>query len=91
MSEHERIEPPGRAHLRDAEGYSPPIHWFASSPSFADVVRRYWLPVWSMPDGTTTAQRVLQYPVCLIVVAHDYATFVGPSTGLSIRRLSGSG
>lgn len=91
MPEHERIEPPGRAHLRDADGYTPPIYWFASSPSYADVVRRYWLPVWSMPDGTTTAQRVLQYPVCLIVVAHDYATFVGPSTGLSIRHLSGSG
>ena len=36
-------------------------------------------------------QRVLQYPVCLLVVAHDYALLVGPSTGLSTQELTGSG
>lgn len=57
----------------------------------ADLVRRFWMPVWSMPPGTSTTQRVLQYPVCLIVVANSYASFVGPATGLSTRTLYGSG
>jgi AraC-like DNA-binding protein len=36
-------------------------------------------------------QRVLQYPVCLLVIAHDYDLLVGPSTGLSTQELTGSG
>jgi AraC-like DNA-binding protein len=88
---HERIDPTERAHLRDAEGHSPPIFRFAPSPALADVVRRYWMPVWSMPEGASTVQRVLQYPVCLVVIEHGYALLVGPSTGLSTRRLTGSG
>ncbi len=91
MPDHLRIDPTERAHLRDAAGYSPPIHRFAPAPDLAGLVRRYWLPVWSLPDGTSTVQRVLQYPVCLLVIAHDYALLVGPSTGLSTRELHGSG
>jgi AraC-like DNA-binding protein len=88
---HERIDPTERAHLRDAEGYSPPIHRYAPSPGLTDVVRRYWLPIWSMPEGTSTVQRVLQYPVCLVVIEPTYALLVGPSTGLSTRELAGGG
>ena len=86
-----RIDPVERAHLLDAAGFSPPVHRFAPSPALADLVRRYWMPVWSMPPGTSTTQRVLQYPVCLIVVANSYARFIGPTTGLSTRTLSGQG
>jgi AraC-like DNA-binding protein len=80
-----------RAHLRDAQGFSPPVHRFAPTPGLADVVRRYWLPVWSLPPGQSTVQRVLQYPVCLVVVSADYAHVVGPTTGLSTRELAGEG
>jgi AraC-like DNA-binding protein len=86
-----RIDPTERAHLLDASGYTPPIHRFAPSPALADVVRRYWMPVWSLPDGQVSVQRVLQYPVCLIVVSPEYALLVGPSTGLSTQELTGSG
>jgi len=86
-----RIDPTERAHLLDASGYTPPIHRFAPNPALADVVRRYWMPVWSLPDGRVSVQRVLQYPVCLIVVSADYALLVGPSTGLSTQELTGSG
>ncbi|MCD4527096.1 helix-turn-helix domain-containing protein [Nocardioides sp. cx-173] len=86
-----QVDPVERAHLRDAQGFSPPVHRFAPSSALADVVRRYWLPVWSLPPGRTTVQRVLQYPVCLLVVAHDYARIVGPASGLSTKELSGSG
>jgi len=85
------IDPSERAHLLDAEGYSPPIHRYAPSPHLADVVRRYWMPVWSLPPGRSTTQRVLQYPVCLIVIEAGYAILVGPTTGLSTRELTGSG
>ena len=86
-----RIDPVERAHLRDAAGFSPPVHRFAPSPALTDLVRRYWMPVWSMPPGKSTTQRVLQYPVCLIVLANSYAWFIGPTTGLSTRTLSGQG
>ncbi len=85
------IDPIERAHLRDAQGFSPPVHRFAPTPDLADVVRRHWLPVWSLPPGRTTVQRVLQYPVCLLVVAHDYARVVGPTTGLATTELAGEG
>ncbi|WP_395659464.1 helix-turn-helix domain-containing protein [Nocardioides sp.] len=86
-----RIDPTERAHLLDAAGYTPPIHRFAPSPDLAPVVRRYWMPVWSLPDGHVSVQRVLQYPVCLLVVSHEYALLVGPSSGLSTQELSGRG
>jgi AraC-like DNA-binding protein len=91
MTDNWRIDPTERAHLLDASGYTPPIHRYAPSPGLADVVRRYWMPVWSLPDGQVSVQRVLQYPVCLIVVSQDYALLVGPSTGLSTQELAGSG
>lgn len=86
-----RIDPTERAHLLDETGYSPPIHRFAPSPELSALVRRYWMPVWSLPDGVTSTQRVLQYPVCLIVVSHEYALLVGPNSGLSTQELSGTG
>lgn len=91
MSDHRPIDPVERAHLRDERGFSPPVHRFAPAPGLADLVRRYWLPVWSLPAGEVSVQRVLQYPMCLVVVADDYARVVGPSSGLSTRELSGSG
>lgn len=85
------IDPTERAHLRDETGYSPPIFRFSASPDLTDVVRRHWLPVWSLPPGRVSEQRVLQYPVCLVVVAHDYALLVGPQRGLSVQALSAAG
>ncbi|MDF1605705.1 helix-turn-helix domain-containing protein [Nocardioides sp. YIM 152315] len=86
-----RIDPTERAHLLDPSGYTPPIHRFAPGPELADVVRRHWMPVWSLPEGQASVQRVLQYPVCLLVVSHDYALLVGPSSGLSTQELVGTG
>jgi AraC-like DNA-binding protein len=85
------IDPTERAHLLDEAGYTPPIHRYAPSPALADVVRRYWMPIWSFPAGQTSVQRVLQYPVCLTVISDSYALLVGPSTGLSTTELAGSG
>jgi AraC-like DNA-binding protein len=86
-----RIDPIEYAHLRDRAGYTPPIHRFVPRPELAELVRRYWMPVWSLPPGEVSVQRVLQYPVCLIVVSDSYARFIGVRTGLSTHELAGSG
>ncbi|MFS0706423.1 helix-turn-helix domain-containing protein [Cellulomonas sp. 179-A 9B4 NHS] len=57
----------------------------------APLVRRYWVPTWSVPDGQEAEQRVLQYPVCLLVVADSYARFYGVQPGLSTTTLRGTG
>lgn len=80
-----------RAHLRDETGFSPPIQRYAASPDLADVVRRHWVPVWSLPDGAVSEQRVLQYPTCQLVVTPSYAVLVGPHPGLGTERLEGAG
>lgn len=86
-----RIDPTERAHLRDEAGYAPPIFRYAPGPEMGDLVRRYWVPVWSLPPGTSTVQRVLQYPVCLLVVSHEYSIVVGVDTGLGRQELTGKG
>lgn len=85
------IDPAERAHLLDRAGFTPPIQRFAPGPAMADVVRRYWMPVWSLPPGQVSVQRVLQYPVLQIVVADDCAELVGPATGLSTQDIEGTG
>jgi AraC-like DNA-binding protein len=47
--------------------------------------------VWDLPDGVVQVQHVLQYPVCLIVIAPDYARLYGVVTGRSEVRLEGRG
>ena len=63
----------------------------ATSPEFAGLVRRFWMPVWQVPAGEVFTQRVLQYPVCLLVVTGDYARFYGPASRLAGTPLSGDG
>ena len=86
-----RIDLTERAHLTAASGRTPAIIRFAPRADLADVVRRCWLPIWDLPPGEVSVQKVLQYPVCLLVISADYALLVGPSTGLSTRELRGSG
>lgn len=80
------------AHLLDP-AHRAAIHMSrpAASPEFAGLIRRFWMPVWRVPTGEVYTQRVLQYPVCLLVVTGAYARFYGPSTGLSGTPLSGDG
>ena len=80
-----------RAHLVDPTETTFSIDRFEPSPDLADLVRRHWVPVWHLPEGESSEQAVLQYPVCLIVVAHDYARFYGVQSGLSRTTLAGSG
>ncbi|WAC57457.1 helix-turn-helix domain-containing protein [Gordonia sp. SL306] len=86
-----RIDDVERAHLVDPDDTSFAIGRWAPSPDLTDLVRRYWVPTWSVPAGRSAPQRVLQYPVCLVVVTDDYARFYGVNTGLSETVLTGRG
>ena len=80
-----------RAHLVDPRDRTWSIARADVSPGLADLVRRFWIPVWDVPDGQLAPQRVLQYPVCLIVVSDSYSRFYGVVSGLSETVLSGRG
>lgn len=87
----DRIDPDEPAHLRDERGHTPPIGRYLPDVDLEGVVRRHWIPVWSLPAGEVSVQRVLQYPVCLLSIGPDEAVLVGPATGLGTRELKGSG
>ncbi|SDO89480.1 transcriptional regulator, AraC family [Klenkia soli] len=80
-----------RAHLRAPGDRSHTMYRYAPDADLAPLVQRFWIPVWSVPPGQESAQHVLQYPVALLVVAHDYARFYGVVTGLSTTTLVGDG
>lgn len=80
-----------RAHLRPPDDRSHTMFRYAPPADLAPLVQRFWIPVWSVPPGQESVQRVLQYPVALVVVSPDYARFYGVVTGLSETVLAGDG
>lgn len=80
-----------RAHLVDPTDRTWSIARASVSPDLAALGRRFWIPVWDVPEGRDSVQRVLQYPVCLIVVSDTYARFYGVVSGLSHTMLTGRG
>jgi AraC-like DNA-binding protein len=86
--ERDRID---RAHLKAPGDRSHTMHRYEPAPDLRDLVQRYWVPVWSVPADDSAPQRVLQYPVCLVVVSNDYARFYGVVSGLSTTVLAGEG
>ena len=84
----DRIE---RAHLKDPGDTSHRMYRYPVDQEFHGLLQRFWIPVWSVPPGHEAQQRVLQYPVSLLVVARDYARFYGVVPGLSTTTLSGNG
>jgi AraC-like DNA-binding protein len=80
-----------RAHLKDPDDASHVMYRYPAAPEFDGFLQRFWVPVWSVPPGQEAPQRVLQYPVSLVVVASDYARFYGVVSGLSTTTLSATG
>lgn len=80
-----------RAHLKDPGDTSHTIDRYEPSAEFAGLLQRFWIPVWSVPPGEGATQKVLQYPVCLIVISGEYARFYGVVPGLSTTTLTGDG
>jgi AraC-like DNA-binding protein len=83
------VDPVDRAHLTGVSRPSPPIHRYAPSAHLADLVDRYWIPVWSLDEPST--QSTLQHPVCLVVVSNTYARLYGVARGRSSVTLEGEG
>ncbi|MBM7279638.1 helix-turn-helix transcriptional regulator [Gordonia rubripertincta] len=86
-----RLDDVERAHLVDPSDASYRIGRWGPSPDLDEMMRRFWVPVWSVPPGAEAPQRVLQYPVCLLVISNTYARFYGVVTGLSETVLTGDG
>lgn len=80
-----------RAHLRDPADRTFSIARHGVAADLSDLARRFWIPVWHVPPGREAPQRVLQYPVCLVVIADSYARFYGVVSGLSTTTLRGRG
>ena len=80
-----------KAHLADPADVSHTMSRYAAPDDLADLLQWYWVPVWSVPPGRRSEQRVLQYPCALIVVTEAYARFYGVVTGLSSTELEGDG
>jgi len=80
-----------RAHLVDPTDRTWSIARASVSPDLTDLARRFWIPVWDVPEGRDSVQRVLQYPVCLVVVSDTYSRFYGVVPGLSHTVLTGRG
>ena len=86
-----RLDAIERAHLKDPGDASHVMYRYAAPAGFAGLVRRFWIPVWSVPPGAEAPQKVLQYPVSLLVVSGEYARFYGVVSGLSTTTLTGEG
>ncbi|MGY1856974.1 helix-turn-helix domain-containing protein [Modestobacter sp. SYSU DS0290] len=86
-----RLDLVERAHLREPGDASHAMYRYEPDPVVRGLLRRFWIPVWSVPPGREAVQRVLQYPVSLLVVADGYARFYGVTTGLSTTTLAGDG
>ncbi len=80
-----------RAHLVDPTDDTWSIIRASVSPDLSELARRFWIPVWDVPEGRDSVQQVLQYPVCLVVVSDTYARFYGVTSGLSHTMLTGRG
>lgn len=89
MSGPHPTDPVDRAHLTGVSRPSPPIHRYAPSDHLAELVDRYWIPVWSLAEPST--QSTLQHPVCLVVVSNTYARLYGVARGRSSVTLEGDG
>lgn len=86
-----RLDDVERAHLINPADHSFAIARSPVADDLAGLARRFWLPVWDVPDGAAAPQAVLQYPVCLLVISHTYARFYGVTEGLSTTALEGRG
>lgn len=80
-----------RAHLRDPADRTFTIDRPEPPAHLRDLIRRYWFPVWDVPPGRESTQRVLMYPICLLVITPEYARFYGVVRGLSQTTLIGRG
>ena len=86
-----RRDPAELAHLTGPRDACHRTYRHAASANLTGLLRRFWIPVWSVLPGEEAPQRTLQDPVCLIVISGDYARFYGIAPELSTTTLIGDG
>ncbi|MDN5802970.1 MAG: helix-turn-helix domain-containing protein [Microlunatus sp.] len=91
MQDRRRADETWRAHLRDQRGFAPPLYRYPASEGVTDLIRSFWVPVWDLPRGEVSRQRVLNHPVANLVVGNEYAQVVGPRPNLTGKELRGRG
>ncbi|MEU4427278.1 helix-turn-helix domain-containing protein [Actinoplanes sp. NPDC024001] len=64
---------------------------YAASAELTGLLRRCWIPVWSVPAGENVPRRLLQDPACQLVIGADHARFYGIAPELSTTTLTGDG
>jgi len=58
--------------------------------SVAHLVRWFWIPEWSLPEGETSTQELIAYPASNLWIDPDGAWFSGPTTRRSSQELRGT-
>ena len=86
-----RRGPAELAHLVGPRDACQRTYRYAAAADLTGLLRRFWIPVWSVPPGEEAPQRMLQDPVCLVVISGDYARFHGVAPELSTTTLMGDG
>lgn len=86
-----RRTPEDLSHLAGPHGAHHRTYRYAPSVDLTGLLRRIWIPVWSVPPGAEVPQRTLQDPVCLVVISSGYARFHGVAPELSTTTLTGQG
>ncbi|SCL45116.1 transcriptional regulator, AraC family [Micromonospora citrea] len=86
-----RRDPLELARLTGPRGARHRVYRHAPSADLAGLLRRFWIPVWSVPPGEEAPQRLLQDPVCQVVISGDHARFHGVAPELSTTTLTGDG
>lgn len=86
-----RRGPAELAHLTGPPDACHRTYRYAAGADLTGLLRRFWIPVWSVPPGQEAPQRMLQDPACLIVISGDHARFYGVAPELSTTTLVGDG
>jgi AraC-like DNA-binding protein len=87
------LEARSRGHLNP--GADARVSRLAPPSDLVDAVVHFWVPEWDLPEGRSSRQMVLSYPLLNLVVQagapEGTVTLHGPRTAVSHRVLSGRG
>ncbi|PJJ55642.1 helix-turn-helix domain-containing protein [Compostimonas suwonensis] len=88
-----QLTPPAEAAADASPGTARPLSIDRLYPrdDLAALVRHYWIPRWTLPDGVVVRQGVLEYPGCNLVVYPHGAALHGVTLGRGEQALSGTG
>lgn len=83
------VEEDGRGVLYP--GRLPDFHRQQAPPELGEAVHWFWVPRWDLPPGVSSRQVILPFPAANLVVEPDGVRLYGPTTGVSVRELTGRG